>query len=302
MTTTKLFGLKAIATNAQLHEYIATPTLAESCPTEQDGRDHLRRLLSDDPKMNWCRPVDQVNVIRAVAQNYGTDGSVITASVEKDGLVMLIGLPSPDVLFDIVWKLVPDFVKSKVTQWAKANMDGPIATEIAGYVKQALRLLPLPIPAFFVNAVTNLVIPPLVSFIISKLAATQIEGFSLRLDDRDSRIDLEQFYQSDVPNGCKSLQLTQLISAQLRTNPQSDPDPDTFGMVIWKALDADTKTKAKQYARADPPNKAALADLLYTPIRDILQLSPYSVPSPILDTFTSMKAPEVTEYIIFNQG
>ncbi|KAF8892340.1 hypothetical protein CPB84DRAFT_1732422 [Gymnopilus junonius] len=356
-------GLKAIATNAQFHGYISIPTLAETCPTERDGRDHLHRLFTENPKMNWCRPLDQVNVIRVVSRTYGDNGGIhgsdtIAAAAEKDGPVVLIGLPTPDVLFNIVWKLVPDFVKSKVTQWAKGKMDGPIANEITSYVKQALGLLPLPIPAFFVNAVTNLVIPPLVSLIISKLAGTQnvlatadasftfphhtakslklMQHFDRKIllaaglkphhlpahlkptaspvgddddivtvgqpDDRDSRTDMQQFYQADVPNGCKSLQLTQVIAAQLRTNPQSDPDPDTFGAAVWKTLDTDTKTNIRQNVSADPPNRAAIADLLYTPIRNILQLSPYSVPSPILDSFTSMKAPEVTEYVVVTQG
>ena len=84
---------------------------------------------------------------------------------------MLIGLPTPKVLFDVVWKLVPDFVKAKIKQWAKSKMDGPIANEITAYVKRGLGLLPVPIPAFFVNAITNLVIPPLVSYIIAFLAS-----------------------------------------------------------------------------------------------------------------------------------
>ena len=149
--------------------------MAQTFPTERDGRQFLERNYSEDQPLNWCRSIDQVNVIRSVSRSFGTTSSNGTNAIAKAGMEadpeMLIGLPTPKVLFDVVWKLVPDFVKAKIKQWAKSKMDGPIANEITAYVKRGLGLLPVPIPAFFVNAITNLVIPPLVSYIIAFLAS-----------------------------------------------------------------------------------------------------------------------------------
>lgn len=112
--------------------------------------------------MNWCRSLDHIHVIRIVSRNvnYGINGS----GNETDPVVLL-GLPSPEALFNVVWKLVPDFVRAKILQWAKSKMDGAIANEITSYVKRALEMIH--VPALFANAVTNLVIPPLVNHIIA---------------------------------------------------------------------------------------------------------------------------------------
>ena len=120
-------------------------------------------------------------------------------------------------------------------------------------------------------------------------------------DDRERRTDMHQFYENDDVNGRKPMQLTQIVAAQLRTNPQSDEHPDIFGLAVWKKLDEDTKAKLKKAAGENPPNMTAIADTLYTPIRNLLQKGPYAVPGPILDSFTSMKAPEVTEYVLTTQ-
>ena len=48
-------------------------------------------------------------------------------------------------------------------------MEGPIAFEIRDYVKQALQVIR--IPAFFLNSVVNVVIPPLVTHILAILGA-----------------------------------------------------------------------------------------------------------------------------------
>lgn len=120
-------------------------------------------------------------------------------------------------------------------------------------------------------------------------------------DNRDARTDMEQFYEADTPNGCKPLQLTQIIAAQIRTNPKSDPDADTFGLTVWKTLDHATKKKLREDANENPPNRADIADKLYTPVRQLLAKAPYYVPSPILDSFTSIKVPEVTEWVITSQ-
>lgn len=83
--------------------------------------------------------------------------------------VVLLGLPTPETLYKKVWSLLPDQVRSKVTEWAKKKMDGPIAFEIRDFVKKALQFLPIPIPHFLLNSVVNLAIPPLVQFIMKFL-------------------------------------------------------------------------------------------------------------------------------------
>ncbi|EDR03344.1 uncharacterized protein LACBIDRAFT_307492 [Laccaria bicolor S238N-H82] len=361
MTTTKGIGLSSITTNDELGAYVSDPKVAQTCPTEHDARYHVARIYSDNPQMNWCRSLDQLQIVRVVSRNHGVDSSASDNDSTEDN-AKTFGLPSAGDLFKIVWKLLPDFVKSKVTDWAKANLQGPIANEINGYVKRALSLLPLPVPAFFVNAVTNLVIPPLVAFIVSNVPKLDpkltthhgpfifphhtaegqevLQYFDRRIllaaglkpdhlpahlaalsarndptggtnsdvpaigqpDDRDCRADMEQFYEAAPPNGHRSLQLSQIIAAQIRTNLKSDPDANTFGLAVWKNLDQDTKKKLREDVKADPPNRASIADTLYTPVRQLLMKAPYSVPSPILDSFASMKVPEATEYVITSQN
>ena len=92
---------------------------------------------------------------------------------------MLFGLPTPKDLYNLVWKLLPAYVRSKVTEWAKKGLEGPIANEIRDFVKTALGLLPIPIPSFFINSVVNLVIPPLVKYIIRFLSPVGHAFYSL---------------------------------------------------------------------------------------------------------------------------
>ncbi|KAI0249598.1 hypothetical protein BJV78DRAFT_654572 [Lactifluus subvellereus] len=378
MSYTGVLGLKDVATNAQLNAFVSEPSLAQTCPTEVDGRYLLKRLYSSDSDsetLNWSRALDQSLIIRVVTRNCGTDtssddsGASLSLAANNDS-DMEIGLPTAKVLFDIVWGLLPDFIRTRVTQWAQSDMEGAIANEITEYVKIALGLLDIPVPAFFVNAVANLVIPPLVAYIVKYLTSSDstdqstvtnalvvraslvfphtakslkvMKEFDRRVllaaglnplhlpshliltasndqdsdsgsnsdsgapkvtvlgqpDSRDCHTDLQQFYQYDVPNGCKPLQLMQVIGAQIRTSPQSDPDPDTFGAVVWKSLDSDTQKQLTTWATASPPDRADIADTLYIPVRNLLQTDPYNVPSPILDAFTAMKVPEVTEWVI----
>ena len=119
-------------------------------------------------------------------------------------------------------------------------------------------------------------------------------------DDRDCRTNMGQFYQGDTPNGHKSLDLAEFVSAQIRTNKASDEDPDTFGEAIWESLDAEIKTKLETAAKASPPDRENMGDILYTPTRNRLEKGPYYVPGAIVDTFTTMKAPEAIEWIVAN--
>jgi len=347
--STVVSGLKDVVTNAQLSAYVSEPDIALTTPTENDGKYLLNRLYSEN-RLNWCRALDQNLIIRVVSRNYGTQ------TVTSD--YAAAALPTPSALFNIVWGLVPDFVKTKVKQWAKDNMDGAIANEITQYVKTALGMLPIPIPGFFVNSVASLVIPPLVTYIISSLGRSTTthqttDADAIRLsfthsaeslkvmkdfdrkillaaglnrsylpahlavtdnedglghgvlgqpDNRDCRVDMKQFYQADVPNGSKPLQFMQIVAAQIRTNPSSDPDPVAFGGVVWNSLNSSTKTQLQGWARENPPNRDKISTTLYTPVKTLLAGVPYSVPTPIRQSFTAMKTPEVTEWLIKNHG
>ncbi|KAI1176106.1 hypothetical protein F4777DRAFT_547823 [Nemania sp. FL0916] len=66
-------------------------------------------------------------------------------------------------------------MKDRIKQWVKEKKQGPIAQEITTYVKRALTALPIPVPAIFINTVANVVIPPLVSFIMSKLGGNETD-------------------------------------------------------------------------------------------------------------------------------
>ena len=112
---------------------------------------------------------------------------------------------------------------------------------------------------------------------------------------------MANFYQENSPNGYKSFDLGMLVELQIRTNRKCDPDPEVFGKDVWETLDANTKTKVQEAAKANPPNRASIGDMIYTPTRSILEKGPYFIPNIILDTFTTIKAPEVIEWVVFTQ-
>lgn len=152
-----------------------------SFPEADDVKVTLARLYASNT-FNCARPLEHNLVMRAVIRNTGSSdkGPNTTADVSLDEFDPLeaIKFPSPADIFDKVWGLVPDFLKTRITQWAQDGKDQQIAREITSYVKTALGLLPIPVPKLLVNAVANLVIPPLVSFIINKLAKKSL-GVSL---------------------------------------------------------------------------------------------------------------------------
>ena len=128
-----------------------------------------------------------------------------------------------------------------------------------------------------------------------------VPNVSSQPEDRDCLSAMAQSYQYDLPNGQKSLDLVLFVDIIIRFIPRSDPDPDFFAQVVWSILNDDTKTKLKNAAKEDPPDRASIGDILYTPTRHALVASPEPVPTFILDTFTSMKTPEVTEWVVYTQ-
>ena len=167
-------GVKDITTNEELHQYLNDPKLDGFFPTETEARYLLTRVSAKDmtkTKLNWCRSLDHIQATRAICRNHGSFGVINFANAAgKEGIpVVLLGLPTPRDLFNKVWSIVPEHIRSKVTEWARKKMEGPIAFEIRDYVKQGLGLLPIPIPPFFLNSVCNVAIPALVKFILGAL-------------------------------------------------------------------------------------------------------------------------------------
>ncbi|KAI0405760.1 hypothetical protein F4802DRAFT_170788 [Xylaria palmicola] len=330
-------------------------------PEKEDVLFLLKRLYKDQTPLNCARALDHNLLIRIVIRNSGNAG---TSNAQPHApFKNAITFPTPKDVFNLVWDLIPVFLKDKIALWAADNMEGPIAQEITEYVKQALGLLPIPVPGIFVNAAANLIIPPLVRLIINELAGDKKKGSSanwhplfavgypatgeihvtlrdldrdvLRFaglpaarlpthlqkaedtdedsevsdypclgqpDRRDAMVVTKQFYQADAFNGCKSMQLSQTIAAQIRTNPKSDQDPLAFSTAVWNTLSKGNQTQLKQWAQEDPPNKNEIAQFLYDPVYDLLGNDPYDVPVPIRPSFTSMKVPEVTQWVVSTYG
>lgn len=130
----------------------------------------LKRFYEDDAPLNAARSLDGNLIIDVVTRNAGTTSSDSTTGSPSQLVIEPIVVPSPDALVTFVWNLIPKFLKDKIRAWAKDNMDGTIAREITDYVKQALSLLPIPIPGIFINFAANLAIPPLVTYIIKHIA------------------------------------------------------------------------------------------------------------------------------------
>lgn len=116
--------------------------------------------LYNGSTLNCARPLDHNLVIRAIIRNTGYSENL------KGGAVF-ISFPSAKTMYDLVWGMVPDFLKDKIKSWAKGGNEQAIAREITSYVKSALRMPPIPVPSILVNAVVNLVIPPLVRYIVN---------------------------------------------------------------------------------------------------------------------------------------
>ncbi|KAK5625922.1 hypothetical protein RRF57_001638 [Xylaria bambusicola] len=128
---------------------------------ENDARFLLQRLYDDSTDkgdvIDAGRSVDHYLVMRTVVQNTGSkaDGTITeTLGINRAEIsVRFAVFPTPDELFKKVWKLIPDFIKDKIRQWAKEDKDGDkegfIGEAIAEFVKAALGLLPIPVPGSF---------------------------------------------------------------------------------------------------------------------------------------------------------
>lgn len=138
-------------------------------PEEEDAK-YMNVRLYKNSTLNCARSLEHNLVIRAVIRNSGSSDSKSTnEGAEASEVQIAIKFPSPSDIFDKVWKLIPDYLKTRITGWAKDNQSGEIAREITEYVKTALGLLPIPVPGIFINSVANVVIPPLVKYLINKL-------------------------------------------------------------------------------------------------------------------------------------
>jgi len=340
--------------------------IKHSYPREEDARFLLTRLYETNSILNCARSLDHNLLVHGIVRNAGYTTTNIATQNLTIPLQAGIQFPSPADLYQPVWDLIPGFLKDRIRQWAKdTNMQGTIAREITEYVKIALSALPIPVPAIFVNAVANLVIPPLVQYLVTKLTKIpfqskvsqkppmlgypttpeihrvmqKLDRKTLRLaglpasdlpthlkadqsdddsqddtpypclgqpDGRDISVDMKQFYQFDQRNGCKPMALTQLIAAQIRSNPTSDQEPLKFGNAVWNSLNTDDGKKLrkqlKDWAVESPPNRPKISQALYQPVYDLLGTDPYDVPEPIRPSFTSMKVPEVTEWVVDTYG
>lgn len=115
-------------------------------------------------------------------------------------------------------------------------------------------------------------------------------------DNHDAKAAALQFYTDNATNGCKPMHLSQIVAAQIRVNPASDGKPSELGQAVSGELTDEQKTKIKLWARAS--DRASIANEIYAPLKAVLAKTPYLVPDPILSAFTTMKVPEVTEWIM----
>lgn len=150
------------------------PLIIHSFPEAEDVQFTLTRLYTGKT-FNCARSLEHNLVMRAVIRNTGSNTANAASATTHDGMDELppleaIKFPSPADIYNKVWGAIPDFLKARITQWAKSGNQREIAREITSYVKTALGLLPVPVPKILINAAANLVIPPLVQLIISKLA------------------------------------------------------------------------------------------------------------------------------------
>ncbi|KAK5625921.1 hypothetical protein RRF57_001637 [Xylaria bambusicola] len=128
-------------------------------------------------------------------------------------------------------------------------------------------------------------------------------------DNDEATVGLKQFYKEEATNGCKPLNLAQLMAAQGRSDPECDGDPVTFGVNVLKKIKADDKKNKtdlcgdiQNWANETPPGRTKISQAIYDTVHDLLEGEPYYVPGPILDSFTAMKVPEAAEYLVTTFG
>lgn len=133
-----------------------------SYPQEADVRFLLNRFYQRVPDGEKV----PLNCERALDHNLAVRISLINCGKALDDSV---DLPSTEDVYNVVWNIIPDFLKERIRQWAHEGQDGSIAREITAFVKQALAMLPIPVPGIFINTAANLIIPPLVTYIIGQI-------------------------------------------------------------------------------------------------------------------------------------
>jgi hypothetical protein len=120
-------------------------------------RIRIATLYKNETPLNCVRALGHDLVMRTVIRNSddATGNTQTNTPVEE-----AVTFPSPQDLYDRAMKTIPGFLRAKIRKWAKDNMEGPIGLEITEYVKQVMSLLPVPVPAIFLNAAVNLIVPP----------------------------------------------------------------------------------------------------------------------------------------------
>ncbi|KAL2001287.1 hypothetical protein VTN02DRAFT_1954 [Thermoascus thermophilus] len=259
-------------------------------PVEADALFTLAHIYDEGPgsALNCARPLEHNLVIRVVVRNASatapdrTSGDQVKAAgvTLEEALPVYFSLPSPADLFSLVWGLVPRFIKDKIHDLAKNGKDQQIARAITEYVKMALSALPLPVPTIFLNAAANLVIPPLVAYIIEKFAGgggTVKAGANFhRLTQTPRGFGISYAHTPSTLKVLKGFDRRILLAAGLRAADlpihlkAAERDDGTEYPCIGQPDDRDASADLKQFYELDTRNGCkplALAQIVAAQIR-----------------------------------
>ncbi|KAG2026237.1 hypothetical protein GB937_001745 [Aspergillus fischeri] len=110
--------------------------------------------------INGFKSLHFVQTVYSGTRPYGNS----SASASLEGVIEpVFGLPDINKLVEMVWDLIPTFIRAQIKVWVKAKNSQPIAKAISSFV--ATVISPLGIPAFLVNGIVGILVPQLVSLL-----------------------------------------------------------------------------------------------------------------------------------------
>ena len=138
-------------------------------PSDDEVTLFWKQLYQDD-MLNGAKPLHFVQTAYAVSRSYGSssgddDGDSKLAKASLNARIFSI--PTVSDLLKMVWGLIPLYIRQKIKKFAKNQNAEAIAKEISSFVVTVLGRFS--IPSFLVSAIAGILIPQIVSLLITAI-------------------------------------------------------------------------------------------------------------------------------------
>ncbi|KAF7133797.1 hypothetical protein CNMCM5793_005209 [Aspergillus hiratsukae] len=121
--------------------------------------------LYQDETTNGFKSLHFVQTVYSGTRPYVSSSSTTTTAHEGTVLEPIFGLPDINKLVDMVWDIVPSYLRAQIKIWAKTKNSQPIAKAISSIVATVIG--PLGIPGFLVDGIVGILVPQLVSLLFT---------------------------------------------------------------------------------------------------------------------------------------